>query len=174
MGRKSRSSRFASTAPRRRWTHWLHTTSTNVFLRYDYFYIALSSVVFLSKQKNGVMYENKKKWNHIKTQSQSFQFFTVTIAMHYKNKVGAAWTKLLKQSYSGEGRRRLINLTSSLSPSRRLILGSDTTHLPLPHLSNSQVTHFIFIFNTNFDLSRHPFRIPTLHECFMHEKNYAT
>lgn len=37
------------------------TTSTNVFLRNDYLYIALSSVVFLSKQKNGVMYENKKK-----------------------------------------------------------------------------------------------------------------
>jgi hypothetical protein len=58
----------------------------------------------------------------------------------------------------------------SLSPSRRLILGRDTIPLPLHHLSNSQLTRFIFIFNTNFDLSRHPFSIPTLHERFMHEK----
>jgi hypothetical protein len=34
------------------------TTNTNVFLRYDYFYIALSSVVLPSKQ---ILYENKKK-----------------------------------------------------------------------------------------------------------------
>lgn len=156
---------FASTAPRRRWTYG-STTNSNVFLHNDYFYIALSSLVILSKQKNIVLYENKKNRNHIKN---TIAIVSIFHGCH-SDALKKEWTKLPKQSYNG-GREEANKFDErqglSLSPTRRLILSRDMSHLPLPDLSNAQQTHFIIVFNTNF------ISVNVIHSEFRHYMNVS-
>lgn len=138
---------FDCTAPRRRWTYG-STTNTNVFLHNDYFYIALSSLVLLSKQKNIVFYENKKNRNHIKNTIAIVSIFHGC----YSDALKKSWKKRVNKATEAKlqwGREEANKFDErqglSLSATRRLILSRDVSHLPLPDLSNAQLTHFIII-----------------------------
>lgn len=160
---------FASMAPRRRRTYG-STTNTNVFLHNDYFYIALSSLVLLSKQKNVVLYENKKNRNHRKNTIAIVSIFhgchSDALKKSWKKRVNKA-TEAKLQRGREEANKFDERQGLSLSPTRRLILSRDMRHLPLPHLSNAHLTHFIIVFNTNF------ISVNVIHSEFRHYMNVS-